>query len=261
VPKRRPKEPLPPPLPPEERTVGQLVAETIRFYGSHFWPSLALGIGPAAGGVGLALIPGWWRLPFALTVGAALLTASYVAGTVLVHGVRPQRRALATAAIAGYLVFLPVPFLNTFFVLPAVAWLALFGLVVPVILVEGDPIGRGFGRALALARVDYVHALGSLATLVITAFLTSTVLFFLLWEQGQAARSTAAFLSLLVISPLLFLGSALLYLDQAARELRSRPKSKPRRTRNAEVPAVDDAHRPRRSDAKGKSRPAARGEP
>ena len=32
---------LPPPLPPETRTVGQLVAESVRLYGDNFWPSLA----------------------------------------------------------------------------------------------------------------------------------------------------------------------------------------------------------------------------
>ena len=35
---------LPPPLPPAERTVGQLVAETIRAYGDNFWRALPLGI-------------------------------------------------------------------------------------------------------------------------------------------------------------------------------------------------------------------------
>ena len=35
---------LPPPLPPETRTVGQLVAETIRAYGNSFWRVLPLGL-------------------------------------------------------------------------------------------------------------------------------------------------------------------------------------------------------------------------
>jgi hypothetical protein len=35
---------LPPPLPPETRTVGQLIAETLKLYGAKFWPSLALGV-------------------------------------------------------------------------------------------------------------------------------------------------------------------------------------------------------------------------
>ena len=46
--------PLPPPLPPETRTVGQLVAETIRLYGSRFLPVLALGLKP--GGKAYAVI-------------------------------------------------------------------------------------------------------------------------------------------------------------------------------------------------------------
>src|SRR5215472_314534 len=40
-------EPRPAALPPAERTIGQLVAESIRFYGDHFWPCLALGLAPA----------------------------------------------------------------------------------------------------------------------------------------------------------------------------------------------------------------------
>jgi hypothetical protein len=39
---------LPPPLPPAERTVGQLVAESINFYRHRFWPSLLLGFPPPA---------------------------------------------------------------------------------------------------------------------------------------------------------------------------------------------------------------------
>jgi hypothetical protein len=35
---------LPPPLPPGERTVGQLVGETIRAYGDNFWRALPLGL-------------------------------------------------------------------------------------------------------------------------------------------------------------------------------------------------------------------------
>ena len=40
-------EPRPAALPPAERTVGQLVAESIRFYGEHFWRVLPLGLAPA----------------------------------------------------------------------------------------------------------------------------------------------------------------------------------------------------------------------
>ena len=71
--------------------------------------------------------------------------------------------------------------------------------------------------ATSRGRADFVHALGTLATLAIVVFLTQTVLVFLLRGAGGAALSTALFLANVIVSPLLFVGAALLYLDQAAR--------------------------------------------
>lgn len=208
---------LPPPLPPGERTVGQLVAEALRLYGRRFWASLALGLGPAAVGVGLALIPGLGQLAFALTAGSLLLTASYVGGILLAADIPLATARLPAALAAGVVTLLPVPFLASLFIFPAVAWLALLGFAVPAIVLEGMGFRDGLRRSLRLARADYVHALGGLATLAIIGLLTSFVLFFLLRDQGDATLAGAAFLSLLVISPVLFLGAALLYVDQAAR--------------------------------------------
>ena len=81
----------------------------------------------------------------------------------------------------------------------------------------------GLRRALALGRVDYVHAFGALATFALVYWLTRTALVLLLREQADNTIRTAAFLGDLVLSPLLFLGPALLYADQAAR-LRVRSK-------------------------------------
>ena len=41
---KRVERPLPPPLPPAERTVGQLVAETIKLYGRRFMSALPIGL-------------------------------------------------------------------------------------------------------------------------------------------------------------------------------------------------------------------------
>jgi hypothetical protein len=204
-------------LPPERRPIGQLVGEAIRLYGRRFWPSLALGLGPVAAGFGVTVLHGVAQIVFVLTVGSAALTCSYIGAVMLASGARPEPEAAAAALGLGMLVFLPVPLLNQLFVLPAVFWLALFGFVVPVALLERPPLGRTFGRSLQLARADYVHAAGALATLVIISLLSSYLLFFLLRGQAQAARDVAALASVLVISPLLFLGAALLYYDQAAR--------------------------------------------
>src|SRR5919201_5469785 len=75
---------FPPPLPPETRTVGQLVAEAIRYYGRRFWASLALGLPPASLVVAEAPLTQLERLVLLVTAGSILLTASYVAACALV---------------------------------------------------------------------------------------------------------------------------------------------------------------------------------
>lgn len=254
-----PRSQLPPPLPPETRTVGQLIAEAIRLYGRRFWPSLALGIGPAVTGIALAALPGWADFVFLLTGGALLMTGSYVGATLIAGEARGDRRAVATALTVGTLVFVPFPFLVSLLFLPGVAWLALVGLAVPVAVLERIGFRASLRRATELARADYVHALGSLSALAIVAFLTSTVLFFLLRGQGEATLQAAAFLAILVISPLLFLGAALLYFDQAARVVDSRPRRK-RRSRNADLHHADEPDRPGRADPEVEPRPSARGQ-
>jgi len=249
---RKPQsQPLPPPLPPETRTVGQLVAETLNLYRHRFWPSLALGVGPAAGAVGLTVIPGWWKLLFGLTAFALLMTASYLGAVNVATGERAGRESLLVGGAVGYAVFIPALFLNGLLVLPAIAWLALFGLAVPVALIEKTGFRESLRRGYRLGRADYIHAAGSLATLAIVAFLTATVLFFLLQGASEAARATAAFLSLVVISPILFLGAALLYFDQAARD--------PTRRSDADLHHAVEPDRAGRPDAEGEPRPAAGG--
>ena len=210
-------EPRPAALPPAERTVGQLVAESIRAYGEHFWRALLLGIAPAVLVVVGTHVSKGVLFVLSPTVTGALVSASYVGACVLALERRPSNRRLVLAWLLGWLVFIPVPFLVVAFILPGLAWLAAFGLVVPVIVVEELDARASLARAWQLARADYVHALGSLATLAIVVLLTQGMLAFLLRGTGGAALSTAFFLANVVISPLLFLGSALLYVDQTAR--------------------------------------------
>ena len=210
-------EPRPAALPPAERTVGQLVAESIRIYGEQFRWALLLGLSPAILAVVAANVSRTVAFALAPTLSAVLVSASYVGACVLVLERRPSNRRLALAWIFGWLVFVPVPFLAIAFVLPALAWLAAVGLVVPVLVVEDRQPREAFRRAWRLARADYVHVLGSLATLAIVVFLTQTVLAFVLRGAGGVAVSTAFFLANVVISPLIFIGSALLYVDQSAR--------------------------------------------
>ena len=208
---------LPPPLPPDQRTVGQLVAEAIRLYGRRFWPSLGLGAGLATlNQIALSLerVP---QLLVTATLGALLLSASYAIASTFVAERALEPRPLAVGVLVGTLVFMPAPFLILLFILPAVAWLALFGLAVPAAVIERKGFVAALRRGVELARADFVHALGSLATLAIVYFLSRTSLLFLLRGQADATLRVAAFLADLVVGPLLFLGAAMLYVDQAAR--------------------------------------------
>jgi hypothetical protein len=208
---------LPPPAPPQERTAGQLVGEAFRLYGRRFWRALALGIGPVAVAVVVNALPSPGNLIFAATGGAVVLALCYLAACLLAGEVQLTRTSVATAFVAGVLVFVPVPFLARILIFPAVVWLALFGLAVPIALYERRRLGESLGRAVTLARADFVHALGSLATLAIVGFVSALALSSLLVQFGDQARSTAALLPLFLISPLIFLGAAMLYFDQAAR--------------------------------------------
>lgn len=210
------KEPLPAPLPPETRTVGQLVAESLRLYGHHVRAALALGISLtvinqiSAGRETLVQV-------LVLAAGAPLMAASFAAASALVGGVRPGRAVLVRAVVVGALVFVPAAFLSLVYVFPAIAWLALVGLVVPVLVIERLPVRAALRRAVALGRADFVHAFGSLATLVILFALVKLMLVLLLRDLGDSGERIALGLADLVLSPLLFLGGALLYVDQAAR--------------------------------------------
>jgi hypothetical protein len=211
--------PLPLPLPPAERPVGQLVGESIKLYGRRFWRALALGFPPALWAALPTLFDDTPLFLFTPLLGAPLLALSFV-GAIALAATGPIR--VAPALLAATLIFVPFQFLLVFFVLPALVWFASVGLAVPVLAQEEVGFGTAFRRAFTLARADFVHALGSLAALTIVAFVSATLMAFLLRDFGDQARTAAVVIAAVVISPLFFLGCALLYFDQVAREDRKR---------------------------------------
>jgi hypothetical protein len=211
---------LPAPLPPERRTVGQLVAEAIRLYGNRFLRALPLGLLVGAANQ-LALDRGRVVTGLVLLLAAPFFTLAYAYATQLATGAKAPIRSWLVALAVGTVIFVPAALLFPWFALAGVLWLALFGLAVPAAVVEGTSFVSSFRRGLALGRADYVHAAGSLATLVIVFVLTRVALALLLESQAENTVRTALLLADTVLAPLLFLGSALLYVDQEAR-LRSR---------------------------------------
>lgn len=239
--------------------MGQLVAEAIRLYGNHFVWGLALGVPVVLvnalawkdpGGTGPSIDYGL----FLALVSALLMPVSFVAASALVLGASLRGRSTVIAYATGVLVFIPFPFLVTLFVLPGLAWLALFGLAVPAALVEKLSPRQALRRGLELARVDYVHVLGGMATLALIVLLTQAGLFFVLREYAENTQRVAAALASLVVSPLLFLGSALLYVDQAARLGSRYDRGK---ERDAHVPDADETDGEGSADTPRESRTPA----
>lgn len=235
---------LPPPLPPAQRTVGQLIGETIRAYGDNFWRVLPLGLALAA--VDQARV----RQSVGVTVliflaGAPLLVAAYVRACAVILDARVTKAAIVTA----FLVYVPFPVLNAIFILPGLAWFAFFGLAVPAALAEGLRVREALTRGRALGTADFAHAFGSMCALVLVVGVAEITLARLLDSQGNSSQRVALFLSDLVLSPLLYLGGAMLYVDQAARVGSRRPD---RRRRDAHLHPPLDPDVAGRADAEGK---------
>ncbi len=213
---KRVERPLPPPLPPETRTVGQLVAESIRLYGRHFMRALPLGIVVAAVNQ-LTIDAERFVVGGILLVAAPIFSAAYAYACRLEAEHPVPTRSWIVAIATGSLVFVPAALLFPWFALAAVLWLGLVGLTVPAAIREGTSFTGSLRRGLELGRADYVHAAGSLAALVILFFIMRFGLALLLESQADNTVRTAIFLADTVLAPLLFLGGALLYVDQEAR--------------------------------------------
>ena len=237
---------LPPPLPPQERTVGQLVAESIRLYGRTFWRALPLGV-PYALVDQFAVHRTADAQMLVFWIASPLIAGAFVYACALVH----DRRPTATVFLLALLIYLPFPALRALYLLPGIAWFAFIGLAVPAALVERLPWRPALARGRELGTADFVHAFGSLATLVVVVGIGSETLSLLLRTQGDSSQRIALGLADLVLSPLLYLGGALLYLDQAARV--GSPRSKHRRTKQGRRDA--DLHPPLEPDPAGRPDP------
>ena len=267
----RPRNVLPPPLPPAERTVGQTIAETIRMYGDRFWPSIALGLGPAILFAIVQPLPAVLQLPVAAGAGSVLMTASYIGACVIVGGPAP-RRAIWYGFVVGFLIWPTVALLPLLFAatgsvwitligpfLPILLWLAYVGMAVPAAVIERLDYRLALQRGIDLAKVDFVHVLGTLVTLVITYHLTGGVLYLLLHGTSKLQLGIAGFLATVVISPMIFLGSVLVYYDQVARLDKVRARAT-ERSGNADLHPADDADGPGSADAEVQPGPPARSE-
>jgi hypothetical protein len=244
---------------PAERTVGQLIADSIRLYGRSFWRGILIALPATAFTVGAAFLEGTVSIVYAVVVGPLALGLSYLWASVVATG---GRNAPGRALLAGAIAFLPlaasraVIFAGIYFV--ALAWFALVGLAVPSILVEDRPLRDSLRRGIQLARADFAHAFGAVAALAVVVVVSIFSLSLLLAGFGSQSIAISAVLAVVVMSPLFFLGTGLLYLDQKARLESGSPR---RRRPDARLHHAVEPDRSGRADAEVEPGSAARGEP
>jgi hypothetical protein len=198
------------------RTVGQVVAQGIELYQRNFYRALLLGI-PVA--VVDQLVTGL-SVPeksLALVAASPFFTLAYAGACAIRQKEKPPRRVWVLAVALGVLTFLPAALLFPWFAILSVLWLGLAGHAVPVVMAERRGPVDALRRTLVLGRADYIHAAGSFATLAILFAITRYTLGLLLASQADAAVRVAIFLADLVMSPLLFLGASIVYVDLVAR--------------------------------------------
>lgn len=203
-------------LPPVSRPVGQVVAEAIKLYQANVLAALTLGL-PVAIIDQLVVGQTVGTRILVLFVFSPLLTIAYAWASAIQQGSRPPLRTWLAAIAAGVLTFAPAAFFFPWFAIASILWLGLAGHAVPAAMAERLGVVAALRRTVELARADYVHAAGALATLALLFGLTRLALGLLLRSQADATIRASIFLADVVISPLLYFGAAILYVNLAAR--------------------------------------------
>lgn len=206
----------PPALPPVSRPVGQVVAEAIKLYQANVVAALALGL-PVAVIDQLVVGQSIGTRILVLLVFSPLLSIAYACAAAIQQGTWPPPRTWVVAVVVGVVTFVPAAFFFPWFAITSILWLGLAGHAVPAAMAERLGIVAALRRTVQLARADYIHAAGSLATLALLFGLTRLALGLLLRSQADATIRASIFLADVVISPLLFFGAAIVYVDLVAR--------------------------------------------
>lgn len=215
--------------------LGELISETVRIYSQR--PTAAIGIGLVEGAAYLlaALTPDLLdvlviAVAFTLIYAAA---ARLVSGDTFAEAWAQVGLRIPVLAVLTFVVAVPAVIALTYLFLLVVAalWIALMSFSVPVAMLERDPevrnafdrIAHSLLRSIRLARVEYLHALGVVAALVVIYLLLGIVLGVALVGFADNGRTIAAALVQVILAPFFFIGLSVLYFDQRARAAVSSP--------------------------------------
>lgn len=210
-------------------SLGEVFAETIHQYGERLWAALALGAVYSVALTAAALV----HAALYYVVASLMLVAAYGVATRLVTG-DSFGEAWAQVAVRipvlgvlALVVGLPFVLAGSYLLLLIFGafWLGLTGFAVPVAVVEAQEGGHGWlprvsyalERTLALARAEYLHAVGVAAALLLVNVLFGVVLQLALVGFADNTALVGRVIAQFVLAPFFFLGLSVLYFEQRAR--------------------------------------------
>jgi hypothetical protein len=213
--------------------LSELLAETVRLYGERFVSALGLGL-PIAG----AFIATLYAQPLVdVLVVSVAFTLSYAAAARFANGDGIGEAwaqtlvRLPTLLVLTLLVTLPFALAlgQLLLTLVAVGWLGLVGFAIPITMLEKDPdattwyvrVASPLYRAVSLARVEILHAIGIIAALVIAYVVLGIILSAALAGFAENEETVAIALAQVVLAPFFFLGLSVLYFEQKVRAISS----------------------------------------
>ena len=216
---------------PPERPLklGEILAETVSIYGERLRAAIGLGLVYAVVVVAASLV----HLAVSYVVGALMFTMAsgvavrLVAGDTFREGwaqVLVRFPVILILAVVVGVPFALASYLSVLFILVAF-WLGLTVFAVPAAMVEQTRASGGafqvvsyaLERTLTLAKVDYLHATGVVAALLIINVVFNVLVAGLLIGLADNETRIAAALVQVVLAPFFFLGLSVLYFEQRAR--------------------------------------------
>ena len=215
--------------------LGELLSETIRIYTQRPWAAIGLGLVEGGAYLLAALTPDLVDVlliafAFTLIFGAA---ARLVSGDTFAEAWAQVGLRSPVLLVFTFIVAVPAVIALTYLFLLVVGalWVALMGFSIPVAMLERNPdvknsfdrIAYSLLRSIRLARVEYLHALGVIAALIIVYLVFGIVLGVALVGFADNGRVIAAALVQVVLAPFFFLGLSVLYFEQRARAAVSSP--------------------------------------
>jgi hypothetical protein len=211
--------------------LGELLRASARIYSSRGWVFSLIGLLQA----GTIVAAEYVNVPAAIAISSAAFVLAYALVARLVIGdafsVAFSHAARAAPVLIVLALVVAVPFyvsggLYVVLLVFSALWLALTGFAIPATMIERPPddgfagrVAYSLRRTTTLARVEFWHAVGVVAVLLVIYLLLGIVLSIAIAGASDLDQQWALAAAQVPLAPFFFIGLSVLYFDQRARAL------------------------------------------